>query len=227
MSGFMEKNLPDYQVKLWDCTAFDVSSTAWTRQAYEHKRYELVSDYIRFYALYQEGGIYLDSDAEVLKSFDSLLKYRFFWGYEYTGIPEAAVIGAQKGLKWIKNCLDWYESNVPYDEKGKLHMTVCPSILQYGFTKEYGVRLIDHGKITKKDGGLIFPSCYFSPKNGFSGNIGDISRAYTIHHFNSFWLTDSISIKIRKKMHLLFIRCFGKYRYNQIMYRIRKKIHKT
>ena len=75
--------MPDYQFKLWNEENFDVNSTEWTRTAYEAKKYAFVSDYVRLYALYTEGGIALDADMKVLKPFDEFLKYDFVSGTEF------------------------------------------------------------------------------------------------------------------------------------------------
>ena len=79
-----KEKLPDYTVMLWDLSKVDVNVCNWTKQAFEKKKYAYVADYVRFYALYNYGGIYLDSDVEVLKSFDDLLNQDFFFGFEYT-----------------------------------------------------------------------------------------------------------------------------------------------
>ena len=91
-----KKHLPDYEVMLWDTNRFDLNSSIWVRQAFEKKKYAFAADYIRFYALYHYGGIYLDSDVEVLKSFDDLLDLPYFMGAEKAHTPEAAIIGAEK-----------------------------------------------------------------------------------------------------------------------------------
>ena len=71
-------NLPDYEIIKWDLTKFPLEKNIWVRQAYERKKYAFAADYIRIYALVTEGGIYLDSDVEVLKPFDDLLHLPFF-----------------------------------------------------------------------------------------------------------------------------------------------------
>ena len=72
--------LPDYDIILWDTKRFPLSQSQWVREAFEKKKYAFAADYIRFYALYTMGGIYLDSDVEVLKSFDDLLDLPYFMG---------------------------------------------------------------------------------------------------------------------------------------------------
>ena len=132
LASWKEK-LPDYSVMLWDLSKVDVNVCSWTKQAWEKKKYAFVSDYVRFYALYNYGGIYLDSDVEVFKSFDDLLDQDFFFCFEYTGIPEAAVIGARKGLSWLKSCLDWYLENDYLDQEERERQIVAPLILRNCF----------------------------------------------------------------------------------------------
>ena len=98
-----KKVLPDYEIILWDTARFDIDSVPWVREAYESRKYAFAADYIRYYALYTEGGIYLDSDVEVLKSFDNLLSYRSFIGFEAsTRHFEAAVGGVEAGCRWCR-----------------------------------------------------------------------------------------------------------------------------
>lgn len=87
-------HLPDYEIMLWDLKRFDIAQVPWVEQAFRVKKYAFAADYIRLYALYNYGGIYLDSDVEVLKSFDPLLDLPYFVGAENAGTIEAAIIGA-------------------------------------------------------------------------------------------------------------------------------------
>ena len=92
-----KKYLPDYQLMLWNFDRFDIDSSIWVKQAYETKKYAFASDYLRLYALYNYGGIYLDVDVEVINSFDNLLDLPYFIGEENTIYAiEAATIGAEK-----------------------------------------------------------------------------------------------------------------------------------
>ena len=93
--------LPDYEIWLWDKEKFDIESTLWTKQAYDSGKYAFAADYIRLYALYNYGGIYLDSDVIVYKSFDDLLNLPYFIGQAYERQFETAITGAERGLKWI------------------------------------------------------------------------------------------------------------------------------
>jgi mannosyltransferase OCH1-like enzyme len=79
-----KKHLPDYEFMWWNFERFDKNSSLWVKQAFESKKYAFAADYIRLHALYNYGGIYLDTDVEVLKSFDDLLDLPYFIGKEYS-----------------------------------------------------------------------------------------------------------------------------------------------
>ena len=95
--------MPDYEIVLWDTKRFDLNQSLWVKQAFEKKKYAFAADYIRFYALYTMGGIYLDSDVEVLKRFDDFLDLPYFMGAEKAGTPEAAIMGAEKDVTGLSN----------------------------------------------------------------------------------------------------------------------------
>ena len=149
-------HMPDYQFILWDTNKIDINSNLWLKQAYENRKYAFAADYIRFYALYYYGGIYLDADVEVLKKFDDLLNQRQFLGEEASGDIEAAVMGAESGLDWVKECLDHYEKRPFLKNDGKFDMTPVP--------------LLVSRVISKKDIN-INPFYFFSPKDFNIGNI--------------------------------------------------------
>ena len=124
-----KKHLPDYEIMLWDTKRFDLNTSNWVKQAFEAKKYAFAADYIRFYALHNFGGIYLDSDVEVLKSFNPLLDLPYFVGAEKAGTPEAAIMGAEKGLPWIKKCLDYYSGRNFIKEDGSYDIRKLPDIM--------------------------------------------------------------------------------------------------
>lgn len=222
-----KEKLPDYSVMLWDSSKVDVNVCNWTKQAYEKKKYAFVSDYVRFYALYNYGGIYLDSDVEVLKSFDDLLDQEFFFGYEYTALPEAAVVGTEKGLPWIKKCLEWYLKNDFLDHKGKERQIIAPLILKYGFESTIHYKLIDNYHVQNVCGGKIYPCEYFSPRNGYNNKYYISDKTYSVHHFKTAWLKKNWAVKIKKIFHLLFRIILGKDVYNKLMYKLRNFIYKS
>lgn len=218
-----KRHLPDYQIIHWNLTNFDVHCNNWVEQAYNERDYAFVADYVRFYALYTTGGIYLDSDVEVLDSFDDFLSCKTFFGYEYTGLPEAAVVGAEKGSGWLKNALDWYGQTAFLNDDGSKNRVIAPLILKYAFEKSVPFELCDDGNRHECFGNLILPYEYFSPKNGFSGMIFDSENSVTVHHFNSAWLKPGFLRKVKKLIHIALIGFLGKKKYNRFMYRHRKE----
>lgn len=138
-----KRTLPDFEIKCWDADSFDFNSVPFVKQAMECRKWAFVSDYIRLYALYTEGGIYLDSDVQVLNRFDNLLAYNLFSGIEKRGdtdrlFIEAAVIGAAKGNATIYKCLECYNARHFKNENGSLDMTPMPDIITPIFTNELG-----------------------------------------------------------------------------------------
>ena len=215
-----KQTLPDYNFILWDTVRFNVDSVRWVKEAYSVKKYAFASDYIRFFALYNYGGIYLDTDVEVIKNFNDLLACQSFMGFEYSGLPEAAVIGAQVGCEWIGKCLNWYEGESFFDKHGKYRETVVPLLVKKIYEKEIGVRLLDSGDVRLGENS-IYPYQYFSPKNPYTGKINISPVTYVVHHFESAWQKKSFSVKIRKIVHLLLLLIIGKKRNDVFMYLLR------
>ena len=122
--------LPDYEFILWVTNRFNVETTIWTQQAYKSKKYAFVSDYIRLLAVYKYGGIYLDTDVEVLKNFDDLLNLPYFIGSQYDSLIEAAVFGAKKNSDWVLDCINYYDNRRFIKQDGDFDMLVLPIIMQ-------------------------------------------------------------------------------------------------
>ena len=190
-----KKHLPDYEIMLWDTERFDVNSTLWTRQAFEAKKYAFVADYIRFYAVYNYGGIYLDSDIEILKDFDDLLDLPYFIGKESNDIDvEVASFGAEKGTEWVKYCMDYYSDRPFIKPDGSMDTVVCPKIIQ-AVIKNYYKRIDIKSKadfISDPNTVCIFPMDWFCAHalaiegtNGPNYKVSD--NTYSVHHFAHYW----------------------------------------
>ena len=121
--------LPDYEIWLWDTKRFDLSTSVWVTEAYDKKKYAFCADYIRMYALFNYGGVYLDSDVEVLRSFNDLLTLPYFIGYESKQYFEAAVIGAEKGNPFIGDVLAYYKDRHFVKENGSLDIQIMPEVM--------------------------------------------------------------------------------------------------
>ena len=208
-----KKYLPEYEVILWDTNRFDLDSSIWVKQAFEKKKYAFAADYIRFYALYHYGGIYLDSDVEVLKSFDDLLDLPYFMGAEKAQTPEAAIIGAEKGCDWIKACLDYYDNRSFIKEDGSLDILTVPDIMikQIGQIKPIRVlsleesRNIRHFDMQKEV--LEFNDVFFSPKIFDSREVEITPYTYAIHHYQNSWFSPKAKAYYRTRAFL--VKVFG------------------
>ena len=224
ISSIYEK-LPDYEIKIWTKNNFEINSVQWVKQAFEMRKYAFAADYIRFWALYNYGGIYLDSDVEVLKSFDNFLETESFIGFEYLNIPEAAVLGCEKGCKWVKSCLDWYEGKSFIYENGELKKEVVPLLVKNVLEKEYGMKIVDNGKVQTLQGLKLYPYNYFSPKNFYNGEIKVSPETICIHRFASAWGPDE-KRKWPLVIHSLAICLMGKKLHDRL-FRYVKPLPKT
>lgn len=101
-----KKFLPDYEIKEWNEDNFDINYNNWTKHSYENKKYAFTSDVVRLYALYNEGGIYMDTDVEVYKPLDEFLNEEGFTGFEDINYPSTATLGAEKENPVIKKMLE-------------------------------------------------------------------------------------------------------------------------
>lgn len=174
MKSWKEK-LPDYEFILWNFDKFDKASSKWVEQAFDNKKYSFAADYIRLFAVYNYGGIYLDMDIEVLKSFDSLLDSDLMIAYENderTGI-EAGCFGAEKGNLFIKNCLSYYKDRNFIKEDGSFDTLPLPQIMS---------KFLDNN-IDVKPYGWTF----FTNKSYETGVINYDTEGYAIHHFAGSW----------------------------------------
>lgn len=205
--------LPDYEIVLWDTKRFDLGKSLWVKQAFENKKYAFAADYIRFYALYHEGGIYLDSDVEVLKTFDDLLDLPYFIGAEKAGTPEAAIIGAEKGCDWVKKCLDYYDNRPFIKEDGSMDIRTLPEIMDEQIKKLKPIRTLsleESQRVRQLDFEkevLVLNDAYFSPKVFDSRKVELTPFTYAIHHYQNSWFSPKAKAYYRFRTFLM--RIFG------------------
>lgn len=199
--------LPDFEIRIWNCQTFDINSSIWVKQAFENKKYAFAADYIRFYSLYHYGGIYLDADVEVLKSFNPLLCKEYIMGEEAGGDIEAAVIGSEKGASWVKDCLDYYKDRPFIKKDGGLDLRPVP-LLVNSIVEKYNLQPL--------------PYYYFSPKDYNIGKI-DINNdnTYCIHHFDGKWVKDGLLPKFKRNIHRVIYSILGREGHNRLIHKIR------
>lgn len=192
--------LEDYEIIEWNESNFNININNYVREAYEQKKYAFVSDYVRVYALYNYGGIYLDTDVEVFKKFDDLLENDSFWGFEEKDYIATSTIGAKKGNKLIKEFLDSYENRSFLNEDGSIdtltNVTIVSEIIS-----NLGIKL--DGTFQKIDNlAVIYPQEYFSPYDYINCYSKKTNNTYTMHHFYKSWVPFSARLKAFAKKSL-------------------------
>ena len=195
-----KKYLPDYEVWVWNPQRFDLNSSVWVKEAYEKKKYAFCADYIRLYALYHYGGIYLDSDVEVLKSFDPLLKLPYFIGMESKQYFEAAVIGAEQGNDFIGHVMKHYDNRHFIKENGGIDIQIMPEVMMQNTEGKWRRNLIhDISEFVDDDSVInVFDYDWFSPidSTGKRYVLRTTSNSYCIHHFASAWVDWKVKLLV-------------------------------
>lgn len=199
--------LPDYQIKEWNEENFDISQNTYTKEAYDSRKFAFVTDYVRLYALYFEGGVYMDTDVEVLKSYTPFLNHKAFSGFETDGNVPTGMMAAEKGSIWAKELLDGYADRKFILDNGQFDMTTNTAVItQYMISK--GLVLNN----TYQDfPGLctMYPADFFCPKDHRTGKIKCTKNTVCIHHFAGSWLDHGFWSDFRHNLKLLLVRIFG------------------
>lgn len=199
------KILPDYTFIRWDESNFDINSTIWTKEAYNARKFAFVSDYVRLVALQTMGGIYLDTDVVVKKTFNSLLNKHAFMGFENELYLTSAVMGFEPNFPLINEFLKFYEGKHFILEDGQLNNT-ANVIMMTEICKKYGLRIEDSYQETGDIS--FFPREFFCPLDFYHNNHAT-SNTMTIHLFDASWLdkdTKSSIVIERKSFYKIFIK---------------------
>lgn len=177
--------MPDYEYKLWNEDVFDVTVVPYVQEAYEARKFAFVTDYVRLYALYTEGGIYMDTDVEILKPLDNLLSLSAFTGYEgskFMPPVTGLMASAAKGL-WVKEQLDAYENAHFIKSDGTLDMTTNTQRIS-GIMSANG--FVQNGEYQIYKDLHVFPVDYFCPRQT-TGEFLLTKNTYCDHHFMGTW----------------------------------------
>ena len=184
-----KKYCPDYEIIEWNETNYDFTQNRYMKEALEAKKWGFVPDFARLDIIYQHGGIYLDTDVEIIKPFDSLLNSKGFAGFEspdYVNLGQG--FAAEPGNMVIKKLLESYDELKFKNDDGSLNLVASPE-LNTGTLKEIG--LIANGeKQTLEDCFTIYPSDCFCPKSINDGIIRKTKNTFSIHHFDSTWFSE-------------------------------------
>lgn len=180
-----KKFLPDYQLMLWNEESFDVNKLRFTREAYAQKRYAFVTDYVRLWALNTYGGVYMDTDVEIIRNIDSFLDLPAFSGFESNDLIPTGIMASVPQARWLQPLLAYYDKKPFVRWNGRLNRTPNTLIISRIFNKR-GIRLDNSYQVWENELHL-FPQDYFCPKSYRTGMIECTDNTYCIHHFAGSW----------------------------------------
>ena len=214
-----KKYLPDYEIKRWDESNFDVNMIPYTKEAYAAKKYAFVSDYARFWILYNYGGIYFDTDVEVIAGMEDIIVEGPFLGVESQCADQIAVnpglgFGADAGMSAIKEIMTKYEQCHFIDDCGCISYKNIVEITSE-YLVSYGMENTD--RIQECAGFTIYPVDFFCPISFETRKMVLTVNTRTIHHFAESWVPKSTRVKNA------IGRIFGQG-FLQVMVRIKCKI---
>ncbi|MBS7209862.1 MAG: glycosyl transferase [Lachnospiraceae bacterium] len=218
-----KKYCPDFKIMQWDESNFDIEQNDYIKEAYQAKKWAFVSDYARLKIIYDNGGIYLDTDVELIKSLDDLLENRCFFGTETTGVIATGLgFGAEKENEFIRMMLNEYIGIHFLIKDGIYDLTPCPKrntnpLLQQGY-------VFSDDNIWEKEGCKVFPPEYFSPIDYATEELHITANTYSIHHYSATWISKeekSLSEELscikenNNKIYALFLCQWKKYKFEK------------
>lgn len=201
-----KKYMSDYEIIEWNEDNFDIDMNAYTRMCYDQKKYAFLTDYVRLIVVQKYGGIYFDTDVEVLRSFDDLLDNSAFFGFETNEYVASGLgFGAEKENEIVKQMIREYDQLLD----GKNGTIVCPLLNTEALLK-FG--LIQNGEEQRIGKAVVYPTDCFNPMDSATGKLNKTENTYSIHWYSMSWLPKNIQIKskITQKFHRIFgVKCFA------------------
>ncbi len=186
----------DYEIIQWDESNYDLNRGDYPKQAYEAKKWAFVSDYARVDILNRYGGIYLDTDVEIIRSLDELLKWKLFCGFENINwINWGMAIGAVKGHPILKELMKIYNGNQFQNEDGSYNEITCPNY-QTDIMRNFG--FIMNNQFQQIDGVAIYPKECFSPLGFYKGLGRKTDNTYSVHWYSASWFDQQQQTKRNK-----------------------------
>lgn len=194
---------PDYEIIEWNESNFDIHCMPFVEQAIRAKKYAFASDVARLIVVYENGGLYFDTDVEVVKSFDDLLANKAFLGFENSEyVNSGQGFGAEAGVEFFKEHIDAYTKTTFIREDGSLNMVACPHVATK-LLLEKG--LVQNGQEQIIDSVRIYPADYFNPYDSITGKLTKTENTYSIHWYDASWSDiPHFSLKIRRFIRRIF-----------------------
>ncbi len=231
-----KKYCPECEVIEWNESNYDVTKNVYMKQAYECKKWGFVSDYARLDIMYEYGGIYLDTDVEIIRNIDELFNGEGFFGFEKTTNKRDTIyyvntgqgFGAKPKNELILKMKEQYEKLSFINEEGKMNLQTCPYyntqvLEQYGLKKDNSKQMI--GDM------IVYPSEYFCPISWKSREKEIDIKTFSVHHFNTSWLSKKEKKKRKIKRNLdyalhlpnmFLVNVMGKQKYERLKEKVKR-----
>lgn len=182
-----KKIMPDYEIVKWDESTGVIQENRFAREALQCKKYAFVADFVRLHAMYEYGGIYLDTDVKVFRRFDDLLGNPGFTGFESKRNVGVWLLASERHNPIFKEMLDCYADKGFLSPTGEMDMTPNPVVLRPIFQK-HGIKI--NGEYQKSEYITVYPVDYFCPMNPSNGIVDMTDNTYAMHLFDGSWLSD-------------------------------------
>ncbi|MFI3164497.1 MAG: glycosyltransferase [Bacillota bacterium] len=201
---------PDYEIIEWNESNFDINSNIYIKQAYESKKYAFASDLVRLLVVKEHGGIYLDTDVEVVKPFCDLLGFDAFAGFENDDyIATGLGFGSIPNSKFIDAMIEEYNEITFISHDGSLNIVPCPRLNSKAMEK---IGFIMNGKKQVVDNIIALPVEYLNPYDDPTGRMRKTENTYSIHWYGKSWIAKQkvIRSRITRVFHRIFgVDCFN------------------
>lgn len=180
--------LPDYEIREWNEANFDVESTEYTSRAHKAGKYAFVSDYVRYLALYRHGGLYFDTDVEIIRPLDDLISRGPFLGIEKTRttltINPGLAMGALPGMTFYRDVLNVFEKWHPATDEDFPPLLLIPETTR--LMRISGFEEADVEQLCSEI--RIYPNEYFNPLDDYTGKLNITANTKSIHHYAKSWI---------------------------------------
>ena len=189
MIASWKKHCPDYEIKEWNETNFDIHLNRYTEEAYQQKKWAFVSDVARLWALVYEGGIYMDTDVEIIRPLDNLLANKAFIGFEGTQWIGTNLMGTEPHNAFLQAFLEDYNHRNFTNPDGTLNQTTNVEEITSRFLTQHNLER--NGKQQQVGDFTVYPTDYFSPYDYINGKVRTTANTYSIHWFSQSWIKRS------------------------------------
>ncbi len=186
-----KKFCPDFEIHEWNEDNCDYLAIPFMAEAYRAKKYAFVSDVMRLLVLEQYGGVYFDTDVEIIRAFDDLLVYKAFFGFEtYEFVNTGIGFGAEAHNSIVEQMLREYEPLLD----GRHGVVGCPGLNTDALLK-FGLK--QNGRLQELDDVMIFPADYFNPMDSTTGKLTKTENTYSIHRYSMSWIPKKTQIRVK------------------------------